>query len=159
MVGRMYSISFAATAETAAFDAFEIQPADDKPVRIHSVYISQTTEFGDAQDEMLSVTFNRGGTAITSGSGGSSATPQPLTSSGESAAGATCEVLNTTQATFTSGVVVHRDAFNVRAGYAYRPTPEERIGVSQANGGLTVSISAPADSTSFIGTLIFEELG
>ena len=159
MVGRMYAVTFAATAETAAFDAFELTPADDKPIRIHSIYIGQTTEFGDAQDETLSVTINRGGTAMTSGSGGSAATPQPITSSAESAAGCTAEVLNTTQATFTSGVVVHRDAFNVRTGWQYRPTPEERIGVSQANGGCSVSISAPADSTSFIGTLIFEELG
>lgn len=159
MIGRMYAVTFAATAETASFDAFEITPADDKPCRIHSIYIGQTTEFGDAQDEMLSVTINRGGTAMTSGSGGSAATPQPLSSSANTAAGFTAEVLNTTVATFTSGVVVHRDAFNVRAGWQYRPTPEERIGVSQANGGLTVTVSAPADSTSFIGTMIVEELG
>ena len=159
MVGRLYSVSFAATAETAAFDAFELTPADDKPIRIHSVYISQNTDFGDAQDELITVTFNRGGTGMTSGSGGSAPTAIPLTSSAETAAGCTAEVLNTTQASFTSGVVVHRDAFNVRAGYQYRPTPEERIGVSQANGGFTVSIQAPADSISFIGTLIFEELG
>lgn len=159
MVGRMYSVSFAVTAETVAFDAFELSPADDKPIRIHSIYIGQTTEFGDAQDEMLSVTITRGGTGITSGSGGSAPTPIPVTSSAETAAGCAAEVLNTTLATFTSGVVVHRDAFNVRAGWQYRPVPEERIGVSQANGGCSVSISAPADSVSFIGTLYFEELG
>lgn len=158
-MGRMYSVSFAATAETAAFDAFELTPADDKPIKLHSIVISQTTEFGDAQDEMLSVTITRGGTAMTSGSGGSAPTAIPLDSSAEAAAGCTAEVLNTTQGSFTGGVVVHRDAFNVRAGWQYRPTPEERIGVSQANGGVIVAISAPADSTSFIGTLIFEEQG
>lgn len=155
----MYAVTFAATAETATFDAFEVTPADDKPLRIHSIYISQTTEVGDAQDEMLSVTINRGGTAMTSGSGGSAATPIAVTSSANASAGFSAEVLNTTVATFTSGVVVHRDAWNVRAGWQYRPTPEERIGVSQANGGLTVTVSAPADSTSFIGTMIVEELG
>ena len=154
----MYSISFAATAETATFDAFEIAPATNKPVRIHSVYIGQTSDFGDAQDEGLAVTFTRGGTGMTSGSGGSAVTPQPLGSSADTAAGAACEVLNTTIATFTSGVVVHRDFMNVRGGFVYRPTPNERIGVSAANGGLTINVSAPADSVTFIGTCIFEEL-
>lgn len=159
MTGRMYSVSFAATAATTAFDAFEVAPASNKPCRLHSIFISQTSEEGDAQDEMLSVTITRGGTAMTSGSGGSVATPQPLGSSANTAAGFTAEVMNTTQATFTSGVVVHRDAFNVRAGWQYRPTPEERIDVSNVNGGLTVAVEAPADSVTFIGTMIVEELG
>jgi hypothetical protein len=160
MLGRMYVVTFEATAVTVAADLFEIAPADDKPVRIHSFYIGQTTELQDAADEKIEIEITRGGTAMTSGSGGSAFTPLPVISSAEAAAGAACEVLNTTQATFTSGVAIFRDVWNIHQGYAYRPTPEERIGVSQANGGLTVRLgAAPADSITIAGSLFFEELG
>jgi hypothetical protein len=160
MVGRIYAIPFDATAVTVAVDLWEIVPADDKPVRLHSFYIGQTTELLDAADEKIEIEITRGGTGITTGSGGSTPTPQPVTSSAETAAGFTAETLNTTQATFTSGVSMFRDVWNVLQGYQYRPTPEERIGVAQTNGGLTIRLgAAPADSITIAGTLFVEELG
>jgi hypothetical protein len=160
MIGRMYVVLFEATAVTVAADLFEIQPADDKPCRIHSIYLGQTTELLDAADEKLEIEITRGGTGISSGSGGSSFTPIPVASSAVAAAGFAAEVLNTTQATFTSGVAILRDVWNVHQGWQYRPTPEERIGVSQANGGLTVRLgAAPADSITIAGTMFVEELG
>jgi hypothetical protein len=68
--------------------------------------------------------------------------------------------LDTTIATFTSGVNVHRDTFNVRNGWQYIPTPETRIGFSQANGGISCAMTAaPADSISFTVCALIEELG
>jgi hypothetical protein len=68
--------------------------------------------------------------------------------------------MNTTVATFTAGVLVLSDTFNVATGWQYNPPPEDMIGVSQANGGLVVRFgSTPADSITFTGTLVAEELG
>lgn len=156
---RMYVVSFAATAATAAVDFFSFAPADDKPVVIHGVYLSQTTEVGDAQEEMLEIKIERGGSAYSVGSGGSAGTITTLGPSGASA-GFTARTMDTTKATFTSGEVKHRDAMNVRTGWVYMPTPETRITVSQANGGCSICLpTAPVDSISWVGTLLLEEQG
>lgn len=157
---RMYSCTFDATAATVAVDFFEITPADDKPCVVHAIYIGQTTEFGDAMEEMLEIEIIRGGTAMTSGSGGTTAAAGAVLGPSGASSGFTFEALNTTIATFTGGVVVHRDTFNVRAGYQYVPTPETRPSVSQANGGLVVRLgAAPADSITWAGSILIEEQG
>ena len=154
---RKYAVPFGPTALTATFDIFEVAPADDKQVTLLGIVLGQTTEIGDAQEEMLEVIITRGGTAMTSGSGGSAATPVPLDPA-DTAFGGTVEVLNTTKATFTSGLVVHRDAFNVRVGWQYMPPPEQWIEVTQANGGLSASIpGTPVDSITFAGTVYLGE--
>lgn len=157
-MGRTYYVTIDAEAETVAVDFFEITPADDKPCLVKEVYIGQTSEAKDAEEEMLEIEVHRGGTGMTSGSGGNTPTPVPADSN-DAAAGLTAETMNTTAATFTSGVVVHRDAFNVRTGWAWVPLPEDRPRVSQANGGLVVRLGgAPADSITWVGTMVVEEL-
>ncbi len=157
-MSRMYAITFENIAVTAAQDFFELSPADDKPVLVHAIYLSQSSDVGDAAEEMLRVTIKRGHT--TSGSGGSSFTPVPLESSANAAAGTTAEINNTTQASAGTAALLHAEAFNIRSGWQYIPTPEARPGASQANTTLVVRLeAAPADSLSMSGTLIFEELG
>ena len=157
-MGRMYAVTFENVAVTAAQDFFEISPADDKPILIHALYLSQSSDVTDAAEEMLRVSILRGHT--TSGSGGSSFTPLPLTSSAGVAAGAAAEINNTTIASAGTAVALHAESFNIRAGMMYIPTPEARPGASQANVTIVVRLmAAPADSLSMAGTLIFEELG
>lgn len=157
-MGRMYAVTFENVAVTAAQDFFEISPADDKAVLIHGLYLSQASDVGDAADEMLRVKILRGHT--TSGSGGSAPTPAPLNSSAGSAAGFAAEVNNTTIASAGTAVDLHAEAFNIRAGLQFIPTPEARPGASQANTTLIVRLmAAPADSLTMSGTLILEELG
>lgn len=157
-MSRMYAVTFENIAVTAAQDFFELSPADDKPVRIHAVYLSQASDVGDAAEEMLRVTIKRGHT--TSGSGGSAFTPVPLESSAGAAAGAAAEINNTTIASAGTAVALHAETFNIRSGFVYIPTPEARPGASQANTTIVVRLeAAPADSLSMSGTLIFEELG
>jgi hypothetical protein len=106
---------------------------------------------------MLRVAILRGHT--TSGSGGSAATPAPLNSSADTAAGATAETNNTTIASAGTAVTLHAETFNIRAGWQYIPTPEMRPGASQANTTIVVRLmAAPADELRVSGTLIFEEL-
>jgi hypothetical protein len=154
-MGRQYSVIFSAVAVTAAQDLFEITPADDKPVRIRGLFIGQSTDAGDAQDEMLQVSIIRGFTAT--GSGGSAPTPAPL-SSIDAAAGFTAEVNNTTVANTGTSVTLHTDTFNVRAGYAMWFPPDTCPAASQANTTIVVRITAPADSLTMSGTLYVEEL-
>jgi hypothetical protein len=154
-MGRQYSVIFSAVAVTAAQDLFEITPADDKPVRLRGLFVGQTSDAGDANDELLQVQIIRGYT--TSGSGGSAPTPAPL-SSIDTAAGFTAEVNNTTVANTGTAVTLHADTFNVRAGYQLWFPPENCPMASQANTTIVVRITAPADSLTMSGTLYVEEL-
>lgn len=157
-MGRMYAVVFDNVTVTAGQDLFEVTPADDKAVLIHAVYLSQSSDVGDAQEELLRVTIKRGHT--TGGSSGSTFTPVPLSSSAGAAFGGIAKTNNTTVATSGTAVLLHAEAFNVRAGMAYIPTPEARPGASQANTTLVVRLeAAPADSLTMSGTLIIEELG
>lgn len=154
MQGRTYTIVFSG-ALTAQADLFEITPADDKPIEICAVHIGQTSDAGDAQDEMIGFDIIRGHT--TSGSGGSSATPTPI-SPADAAAGFTAEVGNTTIASAGTTTTLHSDAFNVRAGYTYVPPMDCRPAASQANTTLVGRLSAPADSLSYKITVYVREL-
>lgn len=156
-MGRMYSVSFSATAITVAADLFEISPADDKPCIVHALYLGQTTETGEAQEEQLQIQIIRGHT--TSGSGGAAATPRPLNPS-DAAAGFTAEVTNTTQASVGTTHTLHSDTWQVRGPYQLVFTPECRPTVSQGQTTLVVRLgAAPADSISIAGTLYVEEEG
>ena len=155
-MSRLYAVTFENVAVTAAQDLFELTPADDKPIAIHAIYLSQSTELGDAAEEQLRLQIIRG--HATSGSGGTAPTPAPLNPN-NTAAGCASEVNNTTIASTGTTVVLHSETFNVRAGWAYLPTPECQPIATQANTTLVVRLlAAPADSVTMGGTLIFEEL-
>lgn len=154
MAGRIYSVIFSAVAVTAAQDLFELTPADDKPVEIVGIEIGQTTDAGDAADELLQLSIIRGFTA--SGSGGSTPTPSPLDPV-DTAAGFTSEVNNTTLANTGTTATLWTTAFNVRAGYINWFPPEARPAASQANTTLVVRMTAPADSLTMSGTLFVRE--
>lgn len=155
MSGRVYAVPFAAVAITAAQDLVEISPADDKPVELIGWHIGQTSDAGDAQDELLQITVIRGHT--TSGSGGSSVTPAPL-NPGDAAASFTAEINNTTIASSGTAVTLFASAWNVRAGSDVWLPEEVRPRASQANTTLVVRMSAPADSITANGVFWVREL-
>lgn len=151
----MYSVSFDNVAATASQDLFELNTSSTKSTIIHSIYVGQSTDFGDAQSELMRWRINTGHS--TSGSGGSTFTPAIL--DGGSAAGATCKINNTTIASSGTELVRHADCFNVMGGIIYRPTPEERIKVPVSTRLCVRLLSTPADSITLSGTMIFEEVG
>lgn len=153
-MGREYVVSFSAVAISAAQDLFEIVPATGKPVVIHALRLSQTSDVGDAQDEVRTIRILRGYT--TSGSGGTTPTAAPLDEF-DTAAGATLEANNTTQASAGTPVTLLTDGWNVRSPYLYLPTPETRPRVG-AGTRLVVTIDAPADAITVSGEMVFEEL-
>lgn len=158
MAGRSYTVQFDNVSCTAAQDLFEITPADDKPVAIVGLFLSQTgvADIGDAAEELLPVQIIRGHT--TSGSGGSAPTPAVL-GPVDTAAGFTSEVNNTTIASAGTTVTLHSDNFNVRVGYQNWWPEDSAPCASQANTTIVVRLTrAPADAITLSGTLYVREL-
>lgn len=157
-MGRMYHVPFSATSVSAAVDAFEVLASTAKPFILHEVVLAQSSDYGDAAAEGLSVLIKRATGSYTSGSGGSTVTPAKSYTN-DAAAGPTAEVCNTTQAAAGSGALttLRAEAFNLQAGYQYLPPPEQRLTFLAAEA-VVVSITAPADAVTLSGTLVFEEL-
>lgn len=159
-MGRIYTASFKAIAVTALQDLIEITAAAAKPVLIHGWCLTQTTEVGDAQEEGLQLTTNRGVGATTSGSGGSSVTAQPL-DDGDAAFGGSVERNNTTQMVAGSGSLEELEAYawNVRMPFLLFYPPELRPKVTGGNRWTLELETAPADSVTMDFTVWFEEIG
>ena len=159
-MGRMYTTKFKGMAITAAQDLFEILAATGKGIFIHGFALSQSTEEGDAQSEMLQLTTNRGVGSVTSGSGGSTHTPQPIQDA-DSAAGATVEINNTTIMAVGSGTLEELEVhcWNVQIPYIFWYTPETRPYIAPGNRWTLELEDAPADSITASGTVWFEEHG
>lgn len=152
--GRIYTVTFSAVAVTGTSDLLEITPADDKPCDLIGIFLSQTTDFGDAADEGLQISVIRGFT--TSGSGGSAPTPRPVDRNGATA-GFAAEVNNTTVATTGTTNTLWIGGWNVRTEYALWLPEGCGLNVSQADTTMVVRVSAPADSITASGTFVIEE--
>lgn len=160
-MGRFYTASFKDIAVTAAQDLFEIAGPADAVTVIHRWVISQKTEVGDAAEEGLILTTNRGVGTVTSGSGGATVTPQPI-SDGDPAYGGTVERNNTTQMAAGSGTLetdLEVYAWNIRIPMMQVYTPEERPVISPGNRWTLELETAPADSITMSGFVVFEEIG
>lgn len=152
---RYFSLPFSAIVISAAQDLFEFK-VGTKPVTLIEVVFGQSSDYGDAQAEGLQILIKRG-IGNTSGSGGTTPTPVAHDSS-QTAASATAEVNNTTQATAGTGTLttIRAETFNVQGGYQYLPIPDERL-LFLPNQSCIVSLSAPADAITGSGTLVFAE--
>jgi len=156
-MGRMYTVEFEAVAVTAAngdHDWFEITPADDKPLKVWALFLSQSTELGDAAEEQLRYKVIRG--HATSGNG-TATTPAPLNPN-DPAASFTAETVGSTIASTGTAIDLHSDTFNVRTGLQLVLPPEMRWGVTQAQTTLVVRLmAAVADDITMSGTLYVVE--
>lgn len=155
-MGRRYWVDIAPSAVTVAADIVELTAADDKPIKILDQDILQTTELGDAAEEIIGLVWVRGN--ATSGSGGTSGvTPRPCDPN-DAAAGFTAETLNTTAASTGTPVNVGRSGWNVRQTGPRTQIPEGRPCTDQAAGLLVLRMAAaPADSVTISGSVLVEE--
>lgn len=153
----VFAVPIASTASAAAIDWVEIRAAAGRTVRLIELRVSQSTEVGDAQEEMVRWRVIRGTSSITSGSGGSTPTPAPM-ATGYTAAFAV-EAGNTTQAVATGGTftTVTMDPFNVRTGLLYVPLPEARFQITNQEYLIIGMAAAPADSITWEGVAFVEE--
>lgn len=160
-MGLMYSVTFKAVAVTAQQDFFEFKAPAAASCVIHGWSLIQDTELGDAQEEMLRITTNRGSGSVTSGSGGSTSTPAPVVRTAPSFGG-TVEINNTTKlavgsGTLTTDMEVHQ--WNERVPYIFWYTPETRPHVLGGEYWTLELETTPNDSVTISGTLWFEVFG
>lgn len=156
--GRVYPIPFGAVAVTAQQDLWGVAPIANKAVELVGLQLSQSSDAGDAQDEMLRIAVIRGHTTV--GSGGSSVTPGPAKIN-DAAAGFTARVNDTTIASGGTAVTLMEDCFNVRAGYInwFPEGCEPSVDASTANNRLVVRLlTTPGDSLTMSGTAWVREL-
>lgn len=156
--GRCYTLTWdAATAISAAIDIFEVAPADDKPVFLDELAIWNLSDFGDAQDEILTVQIINGYTA--SGSGGASATVGRQ-NPGDAAASFTAECRNTTLASTGTAYVFHEDGWQVRSPYLWTPTDAKWVPYGTQAAPLYVRLPvAPADAITMKAQAKVREIG
>lgn len=156
MLGRVYTAQFNGVAVTAQQDLIEINAASTKIVELLELFLSQSTEVGDTQEEGLSILIKSGATS--SGTGGSAPTAIPR-QLGDAAFAGTVEVNNTTIA--SGGTIVTHEAhnWNVRAPFMRIWIPEATI-IIPPSGRLVVGLlTTPGDSITMSGFATFREVG
>lgn len=152
-----YRVQFNGVAVTAQQDLFEITGHATRPFVVLGFGLSQTTEFGDAQEEDLLILLKSGQT--TSGSGGSSPTPSSNEPGGGVAAGFTAEANNTTKA--SAGTIVTHPVFawNVRQPMDMVFTQEQQLLMAATRRFTLELASTPADSITMNGYIDIQEIG
>lgn len=156
-----HTAGFKAVAITAAQDLFEVRASANSIVIIHGFSLFQTTDLGDAQEEVLRLTTNRGTGSVNSGSGGSSATLIPLIR-GTTSFGGTVEVNNTTVLAIGTGTLtndIEHIGWNIRIPMNFWWTPESRPIILPSDYWTLELEAAPADSITVSGTIYIEQNG
>ena len=158
MSGRRYRVQVTGVAISAAQDLWEILSAADSVTLVHAFHIGQSSDVGDAAEEIPSILVKRGIGSVTSGTGGTTPTPQP-DHDGDAAFGGTVEANNTTKMATGSGTIEQVGAFNwnVRIPQEF---PFLRPFVISPSNRLTFELeSAPGDALTVNLTLELEEIG
>lgn len=152
-MGRQYLAIVEEVAVTTAVDLVELVAPADAILKLHSLHVSQSSDAGDSEDEMLNILFHLGST---SGSGGTTPTASP-NELGDPAFGGTLEMMNTTQS--TEGVFRWAESWNIRQGFIWLPTPTFQGIISPSDRFIAELQTAPADSLTMSVVLEFEEIG
>lgn len=114
-MGRIYSVPYSGTITNAGGDTdlLELLPADDKPVKLRGILLSQISEVADAAEEGLRISIIRLPATVTSGNG-TAVTPVPMDSA-DVAAGCAAECNGSTVATTSgSAVTLGEIGWNIR---------------------------------------------
>ncbi len=158
-MGRMYSARFEGVAVSAAQDVFSLGSPTSGVGLLHSIFLGQDSDVGDAGEILEIVRIVTGNTTV--GSGGSAPTAIPF-QLGDTPT-VTVRANDTTEVSAGTQVIKHSDIWNVRVGWQYIPTPETRIYFNELIAGtktfLAVQLpNAPASAITMSGTIIFEEI-
>jgi len=148
-MGRMYSVEFSEVAVTAQQDLFQIE-AIGVPAIIHSIYISQSSDVGDATAAMISLRIHRVTDTVTDDLPARQLDPGDATQNANVAINETTELV-------TGIEVIHSEVWNIALPWVFMPPPEMRIIVEVAN---TVVVNMnTTDTLTMSGTIYFEEVG
>lgn len=160
IIPRVYTVSFSGSAQAGAVDWFELIAGSTTAIILLKLFVNQTTEVGDAQEEEIGYYIKRASGAYTSGSGGATGVARPSVRAGDGLATFTAETNNTTKLAVGTGTLttMHEDAFNVRSGLQLIWTPETAISTSPSQALVIGMDAAPADSVTWKGTAYVGEL-
>lgn len=152
----LFGANFSAQAVTTATDMAEITPVTDRPIIVYGVTLSQTTDLGDAAEEVLTVGVYRDCTA---GSGGTAATEYNYNQAAIGSPTAAVRQLGTAS---TGGTLIDFNPWNIRIPLYWYPIPEMRFKFSNiAAEGPTSTfrlIAAPADSVTISHSIQWAEV-
>lgn len=154
-MGRLYTSVFQAVAVTAAQDLLSLLAPAASILKVHYFSCGQSSDFGDAQDELLRIRIQRGMTTV--GSGGSAPAMNPVEAQLTMAAVAVARANDTTAASAGTITQIWEETFNVRAGYVWMPTPAMQLTVAVSTRLAFNLVAAPADSLTMSGTIVWEE--
>ena len=149
---RKYSFAFTDVAVSAQQDLFQLE-AQTVPLVLLGVYLSQSSDVGDAEAEGLSILIRRFTDAVTND------VTEVKLDGGDSAANANLAINETTELV-TGTETIHSESWNIAQGpWIYLPPPEMRP-VIQIGNGVAINLNTtPADSITMSGTCYFAELG
>jgi len=158
-MGRLYQVPIPFVATAVQIDFFELTAAAEKPCKIHEIYLAQSTEVADAQEEQLTLKLKRASGSVTSGSGGSAPTPVPQDPR-DTASGLTAEVNNTTKLVVGTGAITDERlyAWNVRMPFHLIFTPETRPMIIGGEKKVLELTATPLDTFTPGGYVLVEEL-
>lgn len=151
--GFAYRAGEDAQAVSTAVDLFLLTIADDVPIRIWELTLGQTTDLGDANEEVLRIGIFKG---VTGGGGGADLTETPLHDRAPTAATA----VDGQGTASTGGTRVRTIEWNVRqAGPVWIPSPEMTIRLGQGSSPVAIRLlAAPGDSITLDTEVVWEEL-
>lgn len=155
-MGFLYSALWDNKAVTTAIDLFEVTVGADRPVLIHGLRAWNTSDLGDAAEEVMRIGIYRGSTA---GSGGTAITETRYVD-GDAPANITAVVEYATGGTSsTVGTLIDIIPWNIRIPLNEIWTPEMRLRCDAGEDPISFRfLAAPADSITMGAVLIFEEL-
>lgn len=148
-----YTASQDAQAVSTSVDLFHFTIADDKPMWLWALELAQTTDLGDAAEEVLRLGLYTG----VSGGGGGSALTEVAISDYNSITAGTAVV---GQGTASTGGTLRKTFFwNIRqAGPVWIATPETRIRIGQGASAAAIRLlAAPADSITLGAEVLWSE--
>lgn len=143
-----------AASPTAAFDAIELVEPGTGLIKVLRVCLWQTTDLGDAAEEVLRTEWVRG--HATSGSGGQTTVITPLNSF-DAAATFTAELLNTTVASTGTPLSQAPMGWNVRIPLDVLYPPGQEI-MARNGERIVFRVSAPADAITLNAACLVEQL-
>lgn len=159
-MGRMFVTQTNGVTLDEDRDLWEILAGTGVPVIVHGWVCLQTSDVGDAAEEIVRLEEVRGVGTVTSGSGGSSPTVHPIDDQ-DAAADATVEANNTTRMAVGTGTLetLAQYGWNTRIPLTHYYTPETRPRVNPGDRWtLGILATAMADAVTFSSTIWFEEI-
>lgn len=148
-----FSAPLTPAAITTTADLFHVTVATDAAVTLVAMELYNTTDLGDAQEEVLSIALVR---AVTGGSGGTALTEVNYSNADAGSVTAAVVGLNTTVS--TAGTVLAHMGWNVRVPFFWCPIPELRPSLDASDDPVVFRLlAAPTDSITIGGTIYWFE--